>query len=220
MDFNMYDHYTGIQMDKSSKADLEDLFLLKQESWWGTHTTPFINREDQLHWYENLPKSTLVMNVKSEVVHHMNSNPVVTNVGVAIYSNIDPINRSCDLSGSIFKKYRSIGTGVNGAFLAGADFGFEMLNLNRIQAEVLEYHLAAQKLEIDLIGFMVEGRRREAVYKANAYYDSIMLGMTRSEWEISKIKRNVDTCCNNVNTLRFKRLSEQSYELFPNTTIV
>lgn len=209
----MYDHYTGMKMDKIDQSDLEDLFLLKQESWWGTHSTPIINREDQLKWYENLPKSTLVMSVRAEVMPHVGSVPTVTKIGVAIYSNIDPVNRSCDLSGSIFKKYRSIAPHVNHAFLAGADFGFEMLNLNRIQAEVLEYHLAAQKLEIDVIGFKAEGRRREAVYKAGAYYDSIILGMTRSEWEVTKASRNLTSCNKNVDVVRNQRLAQQASSL-------
>jgi RimJ/RimL family protein N-acetyltransferase len=196
----MYEHKTGIRYRKVTQNDSTDLYRLKAESWWGTHTTPVMNHLDQFNWINGLDdKETLVMIAEAEVGPAMKSR--WEEVGVGVYSNFDWIGRTCNISGSIYKEHRKKHS--KNAFQCGLDFGFEILNMQRIQAEVLEYNIAAQKLEVEELGFTVEGRRRKAVYKAGQYYDSIMLGMLRVEWGATVYAR-YDTgtphpsCNNNV----------------------
>lgn len=203
----MYEHYTGVILKKIERHNLNSLLELKQESWHLTHSSSIINFDDQEKWYQSIPSNTLVMMIVEPSKSFNESH--LRYMGVVIYSNIDPISRSCDLSGSIFKEFRSNVANVEGAFQCGLDFGFEMLNLERIQAEVLEYHAAAQRLEIDVLGFVVEGRRRKAVYKAGHYFDSLMLGMLRDEWKSSKERRSLNQCCKNISLLHCHKMADQ-----------
>ncbi len=60
--------------------------------------------------------------------------------------------------------------------------GFETLNLNRIQLRVYEFnHRAIRTYE--KIGFVHEGRQRQALYKYGKYHDSLIMSILRSEWE-------------------------------------
>lgn len=61
------------------------------------------------------------------------------------------------------------------------DYGFEMLNLNRIELTVLESNPRAQGL-YEKLGFVVEGVRRQAQYKQGRYLDVTVMGLLRSEW--------------------------------------
>lgn len=67
----------------------------------------------------------------------------------------------------------AISTIVNHAFFD--------LNLRRIQLEVLEYNQTAQNL-YRKIGFVVEGRKRKAVFKNGSYVDEMIMGLLRDEY--------------------------------------
>jgi RimJ/RimL family protein N-acetyltransferase len=174
----MYKHKDGISFRKIEEHDLKRLLILKQESWWGTHKTLFLNMDDQKKWYETIPSNELYLIGYIDP----NNTGVTFPIGIAVYTDIDWISRSLKISGSIYREYRS-NIRNKAAFAGGLDFAFEVLNMQRVEAEVIQYHVAAQKLEIDYLGFKVEGIKRKAVYKSGVYYDSIILGLLREEWE-------------------------------------
>ena len=195
----MYKHKEGISLRKLYTGDLHALLALKQESWWGTHSTMIVNVEDQKRWYDNLGHNELFMMV--ERFEQAKGITIKTgknvSVGIACYTEIDWYSRCLNISGSIFKHHRKDWTGtVKPSFSAGLDFAFEILNMHRVGAEVLETHAAAQKLELGHLGFVIEGRRRKAVYKAGRYYDSIQLGILREEWEKHERVLAHEGCCN------------------------
>ena len=205
----MYQHKDGIFLRKVSEDDLYDLLKLKNESWWGTHNAPILNREDQDEWYKNIPDNQLVM-IACEKSGSVTNCDSTVKVGVAIYSEIDHLNRTCNLSGSVFKERRN-SVSVKNAFSAGLDFAFEMLNMHRVQAEVLECNLAAQKLEVQHLQFRVEGRRRKSVYKCGVYFDSVMLGILREEWFNTDRVKAYEGSCNEVfNPLEALKRSDKS----------
>ena len=158
---------------------------MKQESWWGTHTCPLLNEKDQENWFENIPATTIVtVAVKGCDV-----------AAISIISDIDWISRTAYISGSVIKEYREPQI-VKNCCAAQIDFAFEMLNLNRIDAEVLDFNVPAQQLEIGYLKFQVEGRRRQAVYKCGKYYDSIILGLLRRDWEQQERHLDPYSTCN------------------------
>ena len=63
------------------------------------------------------------------------------------------------------------------------EYGFEMLNLNRIALTVLEGNSVALRL-YEKVGFREEGRLREGQYKRGAYVDLILMSLLRSEWAL------------------------------------
>ena len=195
----MYEHKSGIMLRKLKRSDLQQLLRLKNESWWGTHKVLFVNEEDQKKWFDNIPNDQLYM-----IACFQKTTALSTGIegwswepaGIAVYTDIDHFNRTLNISGSIFEECRSSSGIVKEAFSAGLDFAFEMLNMRRVQAEVLSCNAAARNLEVNHLGFKVEGTRREAVYKAGVYYDSLMLGLLREEWEQQdRVKEYKGSCC-------------------------
>lgn len=60
-------------------------------------------------------------------------------------------------------------------------YGFDYLNLNRIQLSLLATNQRAARLYQSL-GFSEEGRMRQAQFKGGQYVDVITMGLLRSEW--------------------------------------
>tara|TARA_R110000868_G_scaffold19400_7_gene83603 strand:+ start:14247 stop:14822 length:576 start_codon:yes stop_codon:yes gene_type:complete len=173
----MYIHKNGITLFKIEKCDLPLLKELKNESWFGTHNITFVNDSDQEKWFEKLnPSNTMILkakNTKDEIV------------GIYKIQNIDWVNRRYDSAHDVFKQHR--GCGYSKPVLeAGVDFGFEVLNMNRIDTEVLSNNIASFKSAI-FVGFIKEGVKRSCIHKCGEYLDSTVLGILRSEW--SKLKR-------------------------------
>lgn len=181
----MYKHKAGVLVRKLVREDLPILLKLRQENWWGTHTSPILNIDDQNRWYEKMPSNYYVL------IGEINSQ-IAT---VSIISDIDWIARTASISGSVLPEFRQKDT-VEACCAAEIDFAFEMLNLHRINAEVLEYNLPAQQYEIGYLGFVVEGRKRQAVYKCGTYHDSIVIGLLRSEWQAQPRIAGYQGSCN------------------------
>jgi hypothetical protein len=154
-----------------------------------------VNVEDQVEWFKNIGHNEIFM--VAEIMGTEVKRQGVIPVGIACFTEIDWFSHTCNISGSIYKeKRKEMQDIVKPAFSAGLDFAFEIMNMQRVGAEVLETHAAAQQLEIGHLGFKIEGRRRRAVYKAGRYYDSIQLGILREEWVTSERVKSYEGCCN------------------------
>ena len=188
-----YSHKDGIGLAALERSDLPLLTQLKRESWWGTHHLTIATEESQSRWFDSIGVDELYL-LAVTLDDRFSYDPGAP-VGLAVYTGIDCLNRSLRISGSIFEEKRKPEV-VSAAFSSGFDFAFEMLNVRRVEAEVLASNRPAQKVEIDHLGFVVEGVRREAVYKCGQYFDSIQLGMLRSEWEASPRVESYEGCCN------------------------
>lgn len=181
----MYSHKDGIVFRKMSREDLNKLLEMKDESWRGTHQTLISNQEDQIRWYESLPSTSLYM-------VGLNNDELL---GVCGYTNISWVDRTCHISGSLLRFASKKGLAKH-SWAGGLDFAFEILNMRRVEAEVLSCNYPAQKLDIEYLGMVVEGRKRASVYKSGRYYDSIILGLLRSEWESSERVKSYQGSCN------------------------
>ena len=65
---------------------------------------------------------------------------------------------------------------------AVVQYGFEDLNLRRIEADVGAFNDASRGL-LESLGFEEEGARREAAYYRGDYHDMITYGLLREEWD-------------------------------------
>ncbi|MFX0082807.1 MAG: GNAT family N-acetyltransferase [Candidatus Hodarchaeota archaeon] len=61
------------------------------------------------------------------------------------------------------------------------EYGFNTLNLNRIQLETYDFNIRALK-SYKKVGFKEEGTRRKAIFKNGEYHDVIMMGILKDEW--------------------------------------
>ena len=182
----MYIHKNGISLVKLSKSELPLLRDLKNESWFGTHNINFVNDSDQERWFSNLnPHKQLVLIAKSNG----------DCVGLFKIDDIDWINRKCSEGHDTFKEHRGKGYGKL-ILEAGIDFVFEVLNMNRVEAEVLENNIASQKC-CSYIEYPQEGRRKKAIYKCGEYLDSIIYGFLRENWsQTDRVKNKYKGICN------------------------
>lgn len=60
-------------------------------------------------------------------------------------------------------------------------YGFEDLDLHRIELTTLAYNVRAVR-SYEKVGFVLEGRRREHRYKGGRYWDLLMMGLLRSDF--------------------------------------
>jgi len=78
------------------------------------------------------------------------------------------------------KDFWNKGLGTEAARLI-IEYAFNQLNLHRIGTSVYDFNersIAMQKK----VGFQVEGRHRQAIFKNGRYVDEIVLGILREEW--------------------------------------
>jgi RimJ/RimL family protein N-acetyltransferase len=61
------------------------------------------------------------------------------------------------------------------------DYGFKTLNLHRIELFVHDVNDRAQEA-YQRIGFVVEGRKREALYSDGKYHDEMIMAILKREW--------------------------------------
>ena len=62
------------------------------------------------------------------------------------------------------------------------EYGFRTLNLNRIWLHVYEYNARGQRA-YEKVGFRVEGTLRKHCYREGTYWDVIVMGILREEWD-------------------------------------
>ena len=61
------------------------------------------------------------------------------------------------------------------------DYGFKSLNLHRIELFVHDFNVRAQNA-YQRIGFVEEGRKREALYSDGRYHDELIMAILKDEW--------------------------------------
>ncbi|MDI3517669.1 MAG: spore coat polysaccharide biosynthesis protein SpsF [Thermotogota bacterium] len=108
-------------------------------------------------------------------------------VGNVKLDHIDWTSRKADFGIMIGDKSSwgaGIGTEVTSLIL---EYAFDVLNLHRIYLGVLKENLAAVKT-YQKLGFVEEGVRKEDQYVEGRYLDTIVMGITKSQWLASKSK--------------------------------
>jgi RimJ/RimL family protein N-acetyltransferase len=91
-----------------------------------------------------------------------------------------PENRSARLGIALGDKKRWDGGYGTDTMRVVCRFGFEMMNLHRIELDVYADNQRAQHV-YEKVGFRVEGCRREALFKYGRYRDVIVMGLLEGE---------------------------------------
>lgn len=158
-----------VQFFKLTRRDLPLLWKLKQESWPFTHHITITTPEEQEKWFDSLdshphsPRNLVLV-----------ADGPVPNFGIFKIANIDYISRSADVGWDVFEENRGQGLGKQ-LVAAGAAYCVQTLNLRRLTAEILATNVISQKCA-EHAGFVVEGRKREAIHKQGYYVDSLIYG--------------------------------------------
>lgn len=181
----LYNHKNGMSLRKVEESDLAILKDLKDESWFGTHGIAILDMEAEKRWFDWLSKSTTNMVFS---VHRCG-----VFVGVYKAMNIDWINQTYDSAHDVLRDSRVKGLSKR-VLECGVDFGMEVLNMRRLNTEVLSNNHASFR-SAQFVGFVSEGLRREAVYRCGERIDSIVMGLLRSEWlNLERVKEYAGIC--------------------------
>jgi len=96
-------------------------------------------------------------------------------------ANIDWRARTATLGGGISRRAdRGSGYGTDAAHTI-LRYGFNELDLFRVEASMAEYNAPARRV-LERLGFSEEGRRRQALYRGGRRWDRVMYGLLRSEF--------------------------------------
>lgn len=90
-------------------------------------------------------------------------------------------NRKAELSLFLDPAFHQKGFGTS-ALIALMKHAFFSMNFYRLEAEVIEYNSPALKL-VKKLGFVEEGRLRQAKYFDGIYYDIFRFGILKHEFE-------------------------------------
>ncbi|WED26872.1 GNAT family N-acetyltransferase [Vibrio sp. DW001] len=156
----------------------EDLGWIKElrncnSTWKNLEQVHPLNMNDQVGWFERLQAD----NSKEYFIFTNNKNDCI---GLVRITDIDYINRKACIGLDIRIAFR----GKKLATIAYAlifDYLFNYRNLNRLYLFVLETNVVALNL-YKKIGFMEEGRQREAIIRNNRKLDYIMMSLLSSEF--------------------------------------
>ncbi|MEH2024833.1 MAG: GNAT family protein [Nostoc sp.] len=136
----------------------------------------YISEEVDENWYQNYLNNR-DKNVRLSIIESDNNNLI----GNVYLTNIQSINRSAEFSIVISNKNywsRGIGEAVCREIIKHA---FIDLNLNRIYLYVLEQNTRAIRM-YEKVGFFVEGKLEEAVYKNGSYHNTFVMAILRSNY--------------------------------------
>jgi RimJ/RimL family protein N-acetyltransferase len=133
-------------------------------------------------WFENMAQSNsgVIMAIESYTLGDQRQ--LIGNCG---FHNINWKDRTATFG--IFignKSFWSNGYGTEAAKLL-IEFGFNQLNLHRINSSVVDFNRRSLKMHQKL-GFQVEGCRRLNIFKNGKYHDEVILGLLKDEWERAK----------------------------------
>lgn len=109
-------------------------------------------------------------------------------IGAIELRKVSPEHRSADVGILVGDRaYWGRGYGTD-AMRALCRFAFEEMDLHRIELRVLEVNTRAVK-SYERVGFVVEGRQRQAAYLGGHYYDSLVMGLLREDFEAAERAR-------------------------------
>lgn len=162
-------------------VELEDEPLLKRfinnpANWrFLRHGQPY-NGVREREWIESLGKS------KTDYVFGIALKQTDRLVGVTGLHGVDPVNRAALFGINVGDTaFQGRGYGREATELA-LRYGFEELNLNRIELSVYADNWRAIRM-YQKVGFVQEGCARQARYSGGRYQDEYRFAMLRSEWE-------------------------------------
>jgi RimJ/RimL family protein N-acetyltransferase len=109
-------------------------------------------------------------------------------IGNIALHDLQPVFRHATLGVQIGERdYWSHGYGTD-AVRTLCRFGFEELDLHRIDLTVAEFNPRGLRA-YEKVGFVVEGRLRQDRYVRGRYYDTLMMGLLREEFEAREAAR-------------------------------
>jgi RimJ/RimL family protein N-acetyltransferase len=127
-------------------------------------------------WFQNLKNDQLNQRLAIEA-------PDLGIVGISSIINIDWRNNHA-WHGVMLgdADIRGKGYGVD-AVMATMRYAFEELHLERLDGSIIEYNTSSYSFYCDKLGWKEEGRRRNYYFRRGRYWDQIVVGITKQDYE-------------------------------------
>lgn len=136
-----------------------------------------ITMSEQLNWFKNLENDS---SIRYAIVD-LNDSLVF---GTAIINKIDWKNKNCSIDIKLDIKYHNKGYGSESIMLLVKN-AFDELNMNSINAKVLCYNIASQKV-FEKNGFVKSGILREHVFKNGKYNDVLIYVLLKKDYKYGR----------------------------------
>jgi len=138
-----------------------------------------ITRDWEEEWFNALKHKEDMVHFSIYLLDQKDAEKIIGNCAI---HNIDPKNRKCTCGITIGEKeYQNKGYGTEAMEML-VEYCFNTLNMNRIELTVYDYNIRAYK-SYQKVGFVEEGRKRQARYHNGKYYDEIIMSILREDWE-------------------------------------
>jgi RimJ/RimL family protein N-acetyltransferase len=102
-------------------------------------------------------------------------------VGLVRIDRIDSVNRNCAVGLDLVPKQRGRGLSAK-VYKWLLDYLFLQLNMHMVYLEVLESNERAIHV-YERLGFRIDGRLRQRIFRNGTYEDSIVMSLLRTEYE-------------------------------------
>jgi RimJ/RimL family protein N-acetyltransferase len=137
-----------------------------------------MTRMDEEEWMENLKNRENDILFGITILTEDGTEILIGNCGI---HRIDWKNRVAEIGIAIGEKeYQNRGYGTEALELL-VDYGFNTVNLNRLELYTYSYNIRALK-SYKKVGFIEEGRRRQFIWSKGKYHDAILMGILAEDW--------------------------------------
>lgn len=172
-----------IELKKLQEKHLETIrqWRMREDITRGMYTDPVITPEAQRQWFERVSSDPAQM----YWVSTQDGKPI----GLLSLTAISQTHKSCISNGYIAEDR-------DFASVIASDYGllkiaFDVLGMNRVQAEILSNNMRIVKL-YEMFGRTTEGVLRQAICKNGQYYDIYVQSILREEWLAGKMRYRPD----------------------------
>ena len=160
-------------------SDLELMRELINDPWYESMTVGWsfaISSADQKKWYESFQND-------ANHLRFIIEDPQLGAVGVTGLKNINWKDGVADGGGMKIAKRENMSHGIaTDAYMTLLHYAFYELRLRRINGSVLSYNKASRRATAK-VGYKEEGIQRKAVYKNGEFYDVILLGVLKEDYD-------------------------------------
>ncbi len=138
-----------------------------------------ITRDWEEEWFAALKHKEDIVHFSILLLDQETPDKIIGNCAI---HKMESKNRRCTCGITIGEKeYQNKGYGTEAMELL-VEYGFNTLNMNRIELSVWDFNIRAYKA-YQKVGFVEEGRRRRARYHNGKYYDEIIMAILKDDWE-------------------------------------
>lgn len=173
-DLMAYLTHADLKFSPVQVEDFDDLIALRNDpSTWSNLTNPLpLSRERQEGWLRatNTSRDHFYWTVRSEMEGF---------VGVVRMDEYDPIHRSIRIGADVVVRLRGCGYGTR-IYEAVIAWCFDQLNVHRIWLLVLDTNARGLALYAKM-GFQVEGRMRQAIWRGGAWRDYVVMSLLEGD---------------------------------------